>query len=272
MRVSGVVSVLLLWSSISLLWWSFHPILVPLGLGSPTWYQLALVLLILQTIYIIWIDVRPYALKWWRQSQKRPLAIISGAQLPRECFSYRAPEETAYLYELICSFAVANNTENTLRNVQASLLTFGGLQRLLLKDTRADTVDIQPGMIAIFDVGARTFPINEWCEAMPRETIDLSQEEFDDKELFARHTHFSLMGNSKQSFGGKAGDESPDPVFGLKLWVSADDTEPLIAEVEICPEDKRTPFRVVGLLSRSNGQLTPSQTDQLDQPNSVDAR
>lgn len=265
-RVSGIVGVLLVWSSIWALWSSLHRVFVHLGLGDPTWGQLVLVLVTLQTIYIVWIDVRPHMLKWWHQSQKRPLAIISGAKLPRECFSYRDPKKTDYLYELICSFAVTNNTERTLRNVQASLLTVRGLQTLVLKETGADTVDTQPGMIAIFDVGTLTFPTNEWCKATPRETIDLSQEEFDEKELVARHTRFSLMGNSRQSFGGRASDESPDPVFGLKLWISADDTKPLVAEVEIGPEDAVTPFRIVGLQSRSNGQLTPSQTDQLDQP------
>lgn len=226
-----------------------------------------LVLLVVASFYIIWIDVRPYARRWRAATRPRVFSVMSPMHIAKDAIHYSEVGGSEFVAELRVPLFVQNQSDETLRCVRARMLTADGLIDLPTFGSDSTETDIHPGMSALFLAGTTLLPEGKMA-GRPREFIELGAKSFNTKKLVARHPHFYFGGNPKYGFGGRTSESSPFSVFGGAIWISAENAAPLILSVQIVPDERTNPLRVIGLYDRQNRKLEPSEADTLDQPHS----
>ncbi len=225
-----------------------------------------LILLVIASLYIIFMDARPSIQSWLVARKSLPIAVVSPGRISSHCKHYSKDGSDEYIDEAIFLLGVSNKTRETLRNVTVSLMSFEGTILLPHIESREFKVDIQPGVFELFEVGRSLLAPGSICQGLHRGFETMPAADFDRQKMIARHAHFSVAKPANLNFGGRTQEEAPDPVFDLQIWVTSDNTQPVKADVEIWPETRNNPIRVVRLRDHHGHEVKPSDRDTLEPP------
>lgn len=230
--IGTVVGILYLWPNIK-----GFPAAYGYTWEFPTWFDnehIAYVLLAVACAWILWIDTRPFVMRWLQGRRFHPISVLQVDHFSDKVTVVlsEGAGESRKLKEIAHFVSVRNDAKDgrTIRNVQVWLNAFGQSGRLPAESAAlARKINLQHGVVEKFEVG-RTI----WTELSRGGTDQRTIPAVEFNSLFrdALVPRFTVSGPGETISFGYVED---DDVWELPLMITADDVPqlPVVIAVDL---------------------------------------